>query len=304
MGIRRSFQDESYRQHAKHYREYAAGGAKESLAKTWLQQDTVDIWLHRRMYRLLDPFLETDSGASWLTVGDGRYGRDARYILDRGSSALATDISDTLLREAKDRGYIPSYRIENAEALSFHDAEFDYAFCKEAYHHFPRPMVALYEMLRVARKGVLLVEPNDAYIHKGVGDFLFRHGKDRVKRLLGREVSRGSFEVSGNYVFSISRREIEKVALGLNCRGVAFRGLNNAYYEGVEYEKVAAKGPLHRKVRLRIAYADLLCWIGLMDYGLLGAAILKDEPSEVLLDRLGTEEWEIVQLPHNPYISG
>lgn len=54
-----------------------------------------------------------------------------------------------------------NYSVENAESLSFRDNEFEVAFCKEAYHHFPRPFLALYEMLRVASKAVVLAEPND-----------------------------------------------------------------------------------------------------------------------------------------------
>ena len=54
---------------------------------------------------------------------------------------LVTDISSNLLKEAKDIGYISKYKQENAESLSFQDDEFDYVFCKESYHHFPRPMM-------------------------------------------------------------------------------------------------------------------------------------------------------------------
>jgi ubiquinone/menaquinone biosynthesis C-methylase UbiE len=158
------FQSKSYKQHSEHFKEYTLNGDKSAHAKTWLEKDTVDAWRHRRMYQVLDPILVTETKAKWLTVGDGRYGKDSRYITEKGGDALATDISGYLLKEAKDLGYITEYKVENAESLSFHDSEFDYVFCKESYHHFPRPMLALYEMLRVAKRGVILVEPNDSYI--------------------------------------------------------------------------------------------------------------------------------------------
>lgn len=75
-----------------------------------------------------------------------------------------TDISEYLLAEARRRGLITKYALENAERLSFADQSFDYVFCKESFHHFPRPYQALYEMLRVAREAVLLIEPNDPHI--------------------------------------------------------------------------------------------------------------------------------------------
>lgn len=39
------------------------------------------------------------------------------------------------------------------------DDAFDYVLCKDSYHHMPRPMIALYQMLRVARRAVVLIEP-------------------------------------------------------------------------------------------------------------------------------------------------
>ena len=66
----------------------------------------------------------------------------------------ATDIAEVLLKEAKEEGYIKAYSKENAESLSFADNEFDFVFCKESYHHFPRPMIALYEILRVVKRGL------------------------------------------------------------------------------------------------------------------------------------------------------
>ena len=61
----------------KQYSQHARGGVMESLAKIWLENDTIDAWRHARMYSALDPLLETYPDASWLTVGDGRYGKDA-----------------------------------------------------------------------------------------------------------------------------------------------------------------------------------------------------------------------------------
>lgn len=53
-------------------------------------------------------------------------------------------------------------RVENAEKLSSPNETLDFVLCKESYHHFTRPMLALYEMLRVATKAVVLIEPNES----------------------------------------------------------------------------------------------------------------------------------------------
>lgn len=304
MSPTRSFQEKSYQKHSENFQECRSGGKKEAHAKTWLEKDTVDAWRDQRMYQVFNPVFIADLKARWLTIGDGRYGKDAKYILEKGCYALASDISDTLLKEAKDIGYIPEYKKENAESLSFQDSEFDYVFCKESYHHFPRPMLALYEMLRVASKGVLLIEPNDACINNKISEILFRNLKNIIKWLLRKRANRHSFEEVGNYEYSISRREIEKVALGLNYKIVAFKGFNDAYFAGVEYEKLSDKGPLQKKVRVRISIANFLCKLGFKDYARLAAIIFKKEPSEELLQQLAKEDYEIIHLPDNPYISG
>ena len=296
-----SFQEKSYESHTKHFDKYSSGGKEEKHAKTWFEKDTVDAWRHQRMYHILDPILKVQS-SRWLTVGDGRYGKDAKYIIDNGCKALATDISDALLQEAKNLGFVNDIKKENSESLSFNDLEFDYVFCKESYHHFPRPMLALYEMLRVAEKGVILIEPTDRYINDSVTDVLFRNLINLTKRLLGKKASKHDFEDSGNYVFRISRREIEKVSLGLNYKIVAFKGINDAYLKGVEFEKLSEKGPLLKKVRAIIFIRDLLCKLGLMNYQLLASIIFKKKPSNSLMQDLQKAGYEIINLPENPYI--
>ena len=305
MNSKRNFEEVCYERNSENFNECILGGKDANFSRTWLETDTVEAWRHQRMYQTIDPILKTEPEAKWLTVGDGRYGNDAKYILDKGCEALPTDISDVLLKEAKELGYIADYRKENAEFLTFKDSEFDYVFCKESYHHFPRPMIALYEMLRVARKGVVLIKPNDKSINNYYSKFsekFFRNLKDLLKTLIKRETTKDGYEELGNYVFSISRREIEKVALGLNYKMVAFKGINDAYVKGVENEKLSVNGPLQKQVKKSISIKNLLVKIGFTDYYLLTAIIFKQEPSKNLLHNLSINGFEIVKLPANPYI--
>src|SRR6266540_2815096 len=88
--------------------------------------------------------------AKWLTVGDGRYGLDSVRLrrLFSISVVLPTDIASFLL----EKGKANNYSAENAECLTFADNSFGVVFCKESYHHFPRPPVALYEIIRAAEE--------------------------------------------------------------------------------------------------------------------------------------------------------
>ncbi len=292
----------SYRFHERVYDAFSKGGDKAGHAAAWLEPGTINHWRFERMYRLADPLLDTHPNAAWLTVGDGRYGLDAQYLLAHGANALATDISDTLLREACDGGLIPDFRKENAESLSFADESFDYVLCKESYHHFPQPMKALYEMLRVTRRAVIMIEPNDQTLVRGGVATLSRMLKDAVKRLLGKRIDYHNFESSGNYAYAISRREMEKVALGIGLQTVAFKGINDYYLPGVEYEPADPANRLFRKVSGKIARFDLLCRIGINQPGLLGVMFFKQPLTDVLRKDLLKRQFQLVDLPRNPYL--
>lgn len=299
----KTFQELSHERHTEHYIEYGSDGSKASHARTWLDSGTVDAFRHQRMYKLIDPLLHTEPESEWLTVGDGRYGKDSKYITDKGLKALPTDISDILLKESKKLGYIQDYRKENAESLSFSNYQFDYVLCKESYHHFPRPYLALYEMLRVAKKGVVLIEPNDIYINNTISSVIFRYMKSSLKYLMGKKNIKHGFEDSGNYVYCMSRREVEKVALGLNYPLVAFKGINDAFLPGVEKERISDNGILKKNINLLINTANLLCKMKLMDYTNLTTIIFKEHPSSELIDALTNDGYDIIYLPKNPYIT-
>lgn len=298
----KSFREKSYDLQSKGFDTYVKEGKKVDVAKSWFKEETVDRWRVNRMYETVDPILESDRNASWLTVGDGRFGLDACYIMRKGSKALPTDISDTLLKESKEKGLIDEYSVENAEALSFNDESFDYVYCKDAYHHFPRPMIALYEMLRVANKGVFLMEPNDVYLPSNISAMFFRNMLSILKKKLNGKYFKFDFELSGNFVYFISRREIEKTAVAMNYRAVAFKNLNDAYYKGGEHENLSENGPIQKKTKRMIRFRNFLCSIKMLDYTLLAAVIFKKEPSKITIDRLKNDGYDVIMLPFNPYI--
>ena len=204
---------------------------RRKVALSWLNQNsTIDRWRHDRLYNLLRPLIKFNKEKKWLTVGDGRYGTDANALLKMGATnVMCTDISDTLLKTGREKGFIKDYSAQNAENITFENEQFDFALCKEAYHHFPRPHIALHEMLRVSKLGVILIEPNDAIIQPKILDKIF----PIIKRLLGKSPNKEahSFETIGNYVFSISERELEKFQLGMHRRHIAFMYANDYYVQ-------------------------------------------------------------------------
>ncbi|MEO6328710.1 MAG: methyltransferase domain-containing protein [Ginsengibacter sp.] len=304
------FWHKSYKNHF----EYERTPNLEKL-ETWKNFETVDAWRHRRMYDCVLPLIKTYPLSRWLTIGDGRYGTDANYLIRNNiSDVLATSISDVLLKKANEDGFISDYKIENAESLSFDDDSFDFVFCKESYHHFPRPMVAFYEMLRVASKAVVIIEPNDVNLK------LSRESKkviqpknkrqlikDFIKDILG--IRRygyhiyipDGYETSGNYIYTTSEREFEKAALGLNLPLIAFKGLNDYYEEGMEFEKPDEDSLLFNKIKTAIAYMDADCKRNDKPYNILVSIIFKTMPEAPILDGLNSSMFKVYKLSRNPY---
>jgi ubiquinone/menaquinone biosynthesis C-methylase UbiE len=156
-----------YDRHQDEWQEIISSPEGKELGASWMRDDTLDYWRHERLRKFVIPIIRFESDACWLTVGDGRYGSDGHYLKSCGAKRVhCSDYSDALLEIGKELGYIKEFSAQNAEALSFGDEEFDYVFCKDALHHFPRPYIALNEMFRVSRRGVILIEPRDRVIDR------------------------------------------------------------------------------------------------------------------------------------------
>lgn len=298
-----NFVDNSYKKHTEEFNTQDEASVKKQ--ESWFDESTIDYWRHFRMVEPVSPLLKLNPQSKWLTVGDGRFGLDSIKLkkIEPNIKIVASDISPYLLEKAKNRGIISEYSVENAEKLSFSDESFDYVFCKEAYHHFPRPYIAVYEMLRVSKKAIIFSEPND-HMDVGLLGTITTRVKNIVKRVLGKAVlhhDHFKFEESGNYIYSVSRREIEKIALAINLRVVAVKYLNDYYEKGVEFQKADSDNTLFKKVTKEINKKDLLSKIGYAPYGGIIAIIFKQNPSEAERVELKNNGFCIIDLPLNPY---
>jgi len=196
--------------------------------------------------------------------------------------------------------------------MSFSDGSFDFVLCKEACHHFPRPFVAIYEMLRVARKGIILIEPKDGNLvipqRQSFKSALFgfiQAAKNSVKRLLNKPVyyNPGNYEEIGNYVYSLSEREIEKMALGINCDAIAFKTIQDVYIEGGEYEELRQRGPIFSSMMKELKKMEHLQRQGKLHSRLLVSAIFKEAPGSACIEAMERDGYTFIRLPKNPYIS-
>ena len=288
----------------------------KKLAETWFDESTANFWIHNQMYEAVD-CIKNQESAKWLTIGDGRWGLDSIRIKKRGfKNVLPTDLCETLLKESKDRGYIDAYSIENAEKLSFEDNSFDFVFCKESYHHFPRPYIALYEMLRVASKAVFMAEPNDEPISQSVNNRDWIHFKFQVllSKLKIRKTlpdhyrkhvlfSEKGYEESGNYVYSISKREVQKLMQGLNYPQMTYKEINTHYIKGCEFEPAnSSKSAIFKEIVEIIKKEDERCMKGWEVPNMILLGLFKEEMNEETRMTFKKQGWTIIDLQRNPYL--
>jgi ubiquinone/menaquinone biosynthesis C-methylase UbiE len=302
-----NFQETSYLLHEKNH--VLKNGDLTDDQKSWLRNDTVDFWRHDRMYKPLSPLLKNNPKTKWLTVGDGRLGLDSIKLkkIEPTLDILPVDITTVLLEYAKKNDLIKDYSKENAEKLSFADNTFDFAFCKESFHHFPRPYIALYEMIRVAKNAVILIEPNEiGILARPLTGRLWIRFKKFIRQIIrkkGLHIDTGNFEEVGNYVYTVSKREIEKVALGIGLTTVAFYYFNDVYIYGTEFEKAESSSKLFKKIKAAIRKKDIKSKLRIDPYKNIITIIFKQKPSEKICRELVENKFEIVQLPDNPYIA-
>jgi 2-polyprenyl-3-methyl-5-hydroxy-6-metoxy-1,4-benzoquinol methylase len=298
-------QNKSFKAHESHIREISVG----------LQQQS-EKFLHIKKtesaaYSVLTTALETFSPLfatrhTWLTIGDNE-GFEASFLARKNQTAHASDISDTILREAEKEGLLSAYSKQNVEQIQFADSSFDYVLCKESVHHFPRPALGLYEMLRVCKKGVVLVaEPVDILSKMPTVLFL-KNLLDTIHPSLIGKVwkNRFSFESVGNYVYKLSEREIEKLSMGIGLPCIAFRGQHPIFnFWGIKgILDIPRNAKAYKKAMHKNSVLNFFSKLGIIPYTSLSCILFKEAPGKDVVTALKRLRFKVETLPRNPYLS-
>jgi hypothetical protein len=190
--------------------------------------------------------------------------------------------------------------------LTYNDNSFDYVVCKEAFHHFPRAYLGLYEMIRVSKTATVLVtEPIDI-LSKMSLLVIIKNICDRINPLFINKIwrNRFSWETVGNYVFKISEREIEKIAMGMGLPCIAFKRYDNfksnTTINGIMDVPINQK--LYRKIKLKLAMRNFISSLGIIPHGSLCCIIFKQQPSEKVIMGMKDRGFITIPLPKNPYL--
>ncbi len=107
----------------------------------------------------------------------GGVGGEGIFFMSAGfRNVTVTDISENSLIIAQKLSKELKISLANAEALEFHDSSFDIVVVQDGLHHLPRPVLGFTEMLRVARKVVVVIEPQKSLIGDAIGTKWEVHG--------------------------------------------------------------------------------------------------------------------------------
>jgi len=268
-----------------------------------INKNCINYQLQKRTLDVLKPFVKSKS--SWLTVGDYN-GLEANYLLNQGQDAVASDISDYFLIEAQKEHLINEYSQVNVEKIHYNDNSFDYLFCKEAFHHFPKAYLGLYEMIRCSRKATIMIEPIDVLSKMPlllfVKNVLDLFNPNLINKLWK---NRFSFETVGNYVFKISEREIEKIAMGMGLTCIAFKRINLILDLKAD-KTIINQAPINqsnwKKILKRIRVLNFLSATHLIPYNHLYCVMFKEKPDATVIESMKSLDYVILDLPENPYL--
>src|SRR5262245_10172020 len=122
----------------------------------------------------------------------------AEELARRGAKVTGIDFSPEAVARAQERarryGFAARFLVADAEHLPFSNHSFDVVAVHDGLHHLDDPYRAIQEMARVAREGVVILEPAQAVltqlaVHLGIAEEVEEAG-NYVRRLVPQEVAR------------------------------------------------------------------------------------------------------------------
>ena len=153
-------------------------------AARWHFHDTKDPLIRylrdRRLHLAigtLKRFCPGDLHALSVLVVCGGVGGEASFFANQGFTDVTnTDFSSNALEVCQRRDPRLKTRLLNAEAMDLQDQSYDLVVVQDGLHHLPRPVLGLNEMVRVARRAVIVLEPHTGLVARMIGTEWERHG--------------------------------------------------------------------------------------------------------------------------------
>lgn len=132
-------------------------------------------------------------------------GIDAHYLKKfyQPKKIYFTDIHMLAAEKTMSNFYNEIFVLTDNCKIAFKDNAFDYVFIAASLHHLKEPTKGLYELLRVAKEGLIVIEPNDSWLTRVFEKLGWAH----------------EYEVEhDNYVYRFSKRDVDKINKALFYR--------------------------------------------------------------------------------------
>ena len=119
----------------------------------------------------------------------------SEYYVNEGAKVTGTDLSPECIERAKIRsqkyGFFAEFQVADSENLLFPDSSVDIVSVHDGLHHLDDPRRTVKEIARVARRGIVIIEPAKALITRisvllGISkeyegkDFVYRFRRDEL----------------------------------------------------------------------------------------------------------------------------
>jgi ubiquinone/menaquinone biosynthesis C-methylase UbiE len=133
--------------------------------------------------RVIEKWLNSAKPAeSFLDVGC-EWGYQVRKMARKGLKATGVDISMTKVRKAQSIAnqlkIDCTFQVQDAENLEFEDASFDWVLCTETLEHLLQDQRAAQELIRVAKKFIIISVPQKSVFWRLINRFAPVYGFDR-----------------------------------------------------------------------------------------------------------------------------
>lgn len=139
----------------------------------------------------------------------GGVGGEGTLLANLGfRSVTVSDFSENALEICQVRDPRLKTAVVDAEATGFPDGSFDLVLVQDGLHHLPRPMLGYTEMLRVARRAAIVIEPHAGLVAKLIGTTWEKHDEEvnyvfRWNQLMLEEPARSLLLDSTTYIRAI-----------------------------------------------------------------------------------------------------
>jgi ubiquinone/menaquinone biosynthesis C-methylase UbiE len=173
----------------------------ESNVEKFSFHDSVDPLIRllrdRRLRIALDHYLrvsQVSPADNNVLVVCGGVGGEGTFLANVGfRSVTVSDFSENALKICEKRDRRLATLLLDAENLELPDQSYDLVLVQDGLHHLQRPVSGFTEMLRVARKGVIVIEPHLGLVatvlgtvweaHDGIVNYVFRWNRHMLEEI-------------------------------------------------------------------------------------------------------------------------